>query len=187
MDTTVTIACIGNKVKGFQIGDEVVADIRKGLGGGFAEYVAVKAIALVKKSSKVTFEQAATVPISGQAAMMGINLCNIKAGDKVFVNGAFGGVGSFGLAFYLAYHYIQLFTSNNYEITSPRWTAQTVEFYNRKALQSLTNTPLNTTVWGLLTPLNWNPELLMGIVKRITNIVKINNISQHKADIIFYK
>ncbi len=97
MDIAGTIQTIGEGVKGFQVGDAVAADIRKTFGGGFAEYVTVKAVDLVKKPAEVSFEQAATVPISGQAAMMGIILCAIKPGDKVLINGASGGIGSFGV------------------------------------------------------------------------------------------
>eukprot|EP00121_Abeoforma_whisleri_P007221 Awhi_evm1s6584 len=97
MDISGTITSVGEKVEGFQIGDDVAADIRTSYGGGFAEYVAVKVDNLVKKPANVSFEQAACVPISGQAAMMGVILCNIKPGDKVLINGASGGVGSFGI------------------------------------------------------------------------------------------
>lgn len=97
MDIAGTIQAIGERVEGFQVGDAVAADIRKALGGGFAEYAIVKAVDLVKKPAEVSFELAATVPISGQAAMMGLILCTIKPGDKVLINGASGGVGSFGV------------------------------------------------------------------------------------------
>ena len=97
MDIAGTIQLIGKNVKGFQIGDAVVADIRKSFGGGFAEYAIVNSKHLVKKPETVSFEQAATVPISGQAAMMGMTLCSINPGDKVLINGASGGVGSFGV------------------------------------------------------------------------------------------
>jgi len=97
MDIAGTVQLIGKNVKGFKTGDAVVADIRKSFGGGFAEYVIVNAKHLVKKPEAVSFEQAATVPISGQAAMMGMTLCSIKPGDKVLINGASGGVGSFGV------------------------------------------------------------------------------------------
>ena len=97
MDIAGTIQAIGEGVEGFQVGDAVAADIRKSLGGGFAEYAVVKAVDLVKKPAEVSFEQAATVPISGQAAMMGLILCAIKPGDKVLINGASGGVGSFAV------------------------------------------------------------------------------------------
>ena len=97
MDIAGTIQSIGQNVKGFQVGDAVVADIRKSFGGGYAEYATVNTKYLVKKPEETSFEQACTVPISGQAAMMGMLLCSINPGDKVLVNGASGGVGSFGI------------------------------------------------------------------------------------------
>jgi len=97
MDIAGTIQLIGKNVKGYQVGDAVVADIRKSFGGGYAEYAIVNAQHLVKKPEAVSFEKAATVPISGQAAMMGMILCSINPGDKVLINGASGGVGSFGV------------------------------------------------------------------------------------------
>lgn len=97
MDIAGTIQSIGQNVKGFQVGDAVVADIRKSFGGGYAEYATVNTKYLVKKPEEASFEQACTVPISGQAAMMGMILCSINPGDKVLVNGASGGVGSFGI------------------------------------------------------------------------------------------
>jgi len=97
MDIAGTVEHIGKNVKGFKRGDAIVADIRKSFGGGFAEYAIVSAKDLVKKPEEVSFEQGATLPISGQAAMMGMTLCSLKPGDRVLINGASGGVGSFGV------------------------------------------------------------------------------------------
>lgn len=97
MDIAGTVHDVGERVRGFKAGDAVAADIRKSLGGGFAEYAIVSAEDLVRIPDAVSFEQAATVPISGQAAMMGIILCEIKTGDRVLVRGASGGVGSFAI------------------------------------------------------------------------------------------
>lgn len=97
MDLAGTVQATGKGVEGFQVGDAVVADVRKTFGGGFGEYAVVRAVDLVKKPAQVSFDQAATVPISGQAAMMGVLLCEIEPGDRVLVNGASGGVGSFGV------------------------------------------------------------------------------------------
>ncbi len=97
MDLAGTVQATGKDVEGFQVGDAVVADVRKKLGGGFGEYAVVGAVDLVKKPARVSFEQAATVPISGQAALMGVLLCEIESGDRVLVNGASGGVGSFAV------------------------------------------------------------------------------------------
>jgi len=97
MDIAGTVESIGENVTGFKIGDSVAADLRNTFGGGFAEYAIVKADRLVKIPNNVSFQEAATVPISGQAAMMGITLCNIKPGDSILINGASGGVGSYGI------------------------------------------------------------------------------------------
>lgn len=97
MDIAGFIEAIGDEVKGIETGDTVVADMRKSFGGGFAEYAIVNAAHIVKKPEQVSFEKAATVPISGQAAMMGLIHCTIKPGDKILINGSSGGVGSFGV------------------------------------------------------------------------------------------
>jgi len=97
MDLAGTVHAIGKNVEGVQVGDAVVADVRKALGGGFGEYAVVRAADLVEKPASVSFEHAATVPISGQAALMGVLLCELEQGDKVLINGASGGVGSFGV------------------------------------------------------------------------------------------
>ncbi len=97
MDIAGTVHDVGERVTGFKAGDAVAADLRKALGGGFAEYAIVNAEDLVEVPDAVSFEQAATVPISGQAAMMGIILCRLKTGDRDLVRGASGGVGSFAI------------------------------------------------------------------------------------------
>lgn len=97
MDLAGTVASVGANVRDFCVGDGVAADVRHSYGGGFAEYAVVDAANLVKKPAELSFQQAATVPISGQAAMMGVTLCRLKEGDKVLISGASGGVGSFGV------------------------------------------------------------------------------------------
>jgi len=97
MDVSGFVHAVGSGVSGVQVGDPVVADIRRSLGGGFAEYAIVRAEDLVEKPAAVSFSDAATVPISGQAALMGLILCEIRAGNRILINGASGGVGSFAV------------------------------------------------------------------------------------------
>ena len=97
MDIAGTIQAIGERVEGFQVGDPVAADIRKSLGGGFGEYATVRAGRFSQKAGRSFFRRSATVPISGQAAMMGLIHCSIEPGDRILINGASGGVGSFGV------------------------------------------------------------------------------------------
>lgn len=133
MDIAGTIKGIGESVKGFQVGDAVVADIRKSFGGGYAEYAIVNVKHLVKKPEEVSFEQACTVPISGQAAMMGMILCDIKPGDKVLVNGASGGVGSFGIQIAKAQGaYVAAICSTNKAEAVKSWGADEIVDYKKK-------------------------------------------------------
>jgi NADPH:quinone reductase-like Zn-dependent oxidoreductase len=89
------IEAVGRKVKRFQIGDEVLGHNFMRW-GGFAEYVCAPENALVVKPYKITFEQAAAIPQSGNIAVQGLsNKVTIQPGQKVLINGAGGGAGSF--------------------------------------------------------------------------------------------
>jgi NADPH:quinone reductase-like Zn-dependent oxidoreductase len=138
MDLAGTVQATGKEVKGFQAGDAVVADVRKKFGGGFGEYAVVRAVDLVKKPSGVSFEQAATVPISGQAALMGVLLCEITSGDRVLVNGASGGVGSFAVQIAKAHgaHVTAMCSAEKADAVRS-WGADEVIDYNRTSITEL--------------------------------------------------
>jgi len=95
VDFAGTVESVGSKVKRFKPGDEVFG----GTGGAFAEYVTVpedRAVAL--KPANVTFEQAASVPIAAITALQALrDKGKIKPGQKVLINGASGGVGTFAV------------------------------------------------------------------------------------------
>lgn len=138
MDVAGTIHAIGSQVENFRVGDSVVADISQSYGGGFAEYAIVKSSELVPIPPGVSFEDAATVPISGQAAMMGIDVCAIKPGDKVLVNGASGGVGSFGVQIAkMQGAHVTAICSTEKADTVRSWGADEVVDYNKVALENL--------------------------------------------------
>jgi NADPH:quinone reductase-like Zn-dependent oxidoreductase len=66
--------------------------------GGFAEYVAVPEEALAPKPANVTFEQAAAVPMSAVVALQGLrDKGQIRPGQRVLINGASGGIGTFAV------------------------------------------------------------------------------------------
>jgi NADPH:quinone reductase-like Zn-dependent oxidoreductase len=92
------VEAVGTNVKQFQPGDEIWADLSAHGWGAFAEYVCVHEDALRLKPSSMTFEQAAAYP---QAAVLALqNLRNkrpIEPGQKVLINGAGGGVGTFAV------------------------------------------------------------------------------------------
>ena len=95
VDFAGTVEAIGKNVKRFKPGDEVFG----GKFGAFAEYVSVREDrAVVLKPANVTFEQAASVPIAALTALQALrDKGHIQAGQKVLINGASGGVGTFAV------------------------------------------------------------------------------------------
>jgi NADPH:quinone reductase-like Zn-dependent oxidoreductase len=85
---------VGNKVTRFQPGDEVFASCS----GTLAEYVCVAADKLAMKPTNLTFEQAAAVPTAAITALQGLrDAGKLQPGQKVLINGASGGVGTFAV------------------------------------------------------------------------------------------
>jgi NADPH:quinone reductase-like Zn-dependent oxidoreductase len=95
VDFAGTVEAVGEDVTRFKVGDEVFG----GRGGALAQYVTVREDrAVVHKPANVTFEQAAAVPIAGVTALQALrDIGHIKAGQKVLINGASGGVGTFAV------------------------------------------------------------------------------------------
>ena len=71
--------------------------------GAFAEYVTVTENGIVLKPRNLSFEEAAAVPMAGLTALQGLKKGNIKRGDRVLINGASGGVGTFAVQIAKAY------------------------------------------------------------------------------------
>jgi NADPH:quinone reductase-like Zn-dependent oxidoreductase len=89
---------IGSAVTRFKVGDEVLGCLSAGGFGAFAEYACASEEALVLKPAGSTFEQAAALPLAGMTALQALrNFGQAKPGDKVLINGASGGVGTFAL------------------------------------------------------------------------------------------
>ena len=91
------VETVGKDVTQFQPGDEVFG--AKGFAGGaFAEYICARDEDLATKPANVSFEQAAAVPIAALTALQGLrNKGRIQPGQKVLVDGASGGVGTFAI------------------------------------------------------------------------------------------
>jgi NADPH:quinone reductase-like Zn-dependent oxidoreductase len=87
----------GRNVSRFQPGDEVFGDILPRL-GGFAEYVCARESALALKPASMTFEQVAAIPQAAVIALQGIrDKGHVQRGQKVLINGAGGGAGTFAV------------------------------------------------------------------------------------------
>ncbi len=91
------IEAVGNKIKKFQFGDEVYGDL-SGNWGGFAEYVCAHENELVLKPVSMSFGEAAAIPQAAMLAIQGLrDKGNIHSGQKLLINGAGGGVGTFAV------------------------------------------------------------------------------------------
>jgi NADPH:quinone reductase-like Zn-dependent oxidoreductase len=103
IDFAGTVAAVGRDVQGFRPGDEVFGRAS----GALAEYVCVRAEgqeglgarqAIALKPAEVSFEEAAAVPVAGITALQGLrDHGRLQAGQRVLVNGASGGVGTFAV------------------------------------------------------------------------------------------
>ena len=97
-DVAGRVEAVGRNVTQFQPGDEIFGDLSGDGFGGFAEYVCATEDALALKPAKVSFEEAAAVPLAAVTALQGLrNKGQIQQGQKVLINGASGGVGTFAV------------------------------------------------------------------------------------------
>ncbi len=89
------VEAVGKDVTRFRPGDEVYAEVDA---GGFAEFISFPENLLALKPINLTFEQAAAVPMAALAALQALrDPGRIKAGQKVLINGASGGIGTFAV------------------------------------------------------------------------------------------
>jgi NADPH:quinone reductase-like Zn-dependent oxidoreductase len=91
MDVSGVVKEVGQGVTGFAPGDEVFGTCE----GSFAEYAVAPVSHLARKPAGLSFAQAAAVPVSGGTALQGLR--GVRAGQRVAVLGAGGGVGSYGV------------------------------------------------------------------------------------------
>jgi NADPH:quinone reductase-like Zn-dependent oxidoreductase len=97
-DVAGEVEAVGAAVTQFQPGDAIFGDASASGFGAFAEYVAVPEHLLVPKPATIPFEQAAAVPLAATTALQALRRAGeIRPGDKVLINGATGGVGSFAV------------------------------------------------------------------------------------------
>ncbi|HET9915261.1 MAG TPA: NAD(P)-dependent alcohol dehydrogenase [Anaerolineales bacterium] len=96
-DIAGVVEAVGANVKQFQPGDEVFG-VAAGSSGGFAEYASASENHLALKPANLSFEAAAAVPVAALTALQGLrDKGQIQGGQKVLVNGASGGVGTFAV------------------------------------------------------------------------------------------
>jgi NADPH:quinone reductase-like Zn-dependent oxidoreductase len=92
------VEAVGSGVTQFKPGDEVYANLLDHGNGGFAEYVSVPVEVMALKPANLSFEEAAAVPMAAVTALKGLrHHGEIQPGQRVLINGASGGIGTFAV------------------------------------------------------------------------------------------
>lgn len=92
------VEAVGSGVTQFQPGDAVFGDVSSCGFGGFAEYVSIPQNFLAHKPTNLTFEEAAAVPAAAMTALQALrDKGQLQPGQKILINGASGGVGTFAV------------------------------------------------------------------------------------------
>lgn len=92
-DLAGVVELVGEDVTGLRPGDEVFGTSS----AAWAEYAPARAVRLARKPANVSFEDAACVPIAGITALQALRKADVRPGQKVLINGASGGVGTYAL------------------------------------------------------------------------------------------
>ncbi len=127
VDYSGVVESVGRKVTGFQPGDAVFG----GHQGALAEYIVVPGERLVKKPDNVSFVQAAAVNIAGKTALQALrDWGKLQPGQKVLINGASGGVGTFAvqIAKYLGAEVTGVSSGRNTELVRSLGADHTIDY-----------------------------------------------------------
>ncbi|MBV8884942.1 MAG: NAD(P)-dependent alcohol dehydrogenase [Chroococcidiopsidaceae cyanobacterium CP_BM_RX_35] len=97
-DVSGEVVEVGDRVSRFKPGDSIYARLSQIAGGAYAEYAAVSEQVAAHKPTNMTHEQAAAVPLAAMTALQALrDEGQLQAGQKVLINGASGGVGTFAI------------------------------------------------------------------------------------------
>ena len=127
VDYAGTVEAVGKNITEFKVGDEVWG----GKGGAWAQYVVASEKALAKKPDTISFEQAGTIQIAGMTALQALRKHgSIQPGQKVLINGASGGVGTFAvqIAKALGAHVTGVCSGRNVELVKSLGADEVIDY-----------------------------------------------------------
>jgi NADPH:quinone reductase-like Zn-dependent oxidoreductase len=136
VDVAGQVEAVGKDVACFKPDDEVFGICK----GAFAEYACASESALVAKSEQVTFEQAAAVPVAALTALQGLrDKGQIQPGQKVLINGASGGVGTFAvqIARWFGAYVTGVCSSRNVDLVRTLGADQVIDYTREDFTRSL--------------------------------------------------
>lgn len=94
-DISGTVVALGAEVTDFSIGDEVFGEVG---GGGFADYATAPVRAIARRPQNLSLEDSSTLGVAALTALQGLrDWASMKPGDRILINGASGGVGTFAI------------------------------------------------------------------------------------------
>lgn len=132
IDGAGVIESVGPGVTGLKKGDEVVV---MASGGSYAQYVVAPPDRVAKKSSKISFEEAAGIPVVGETAYRAlVEVAKLQKGQRILVHGGAGGVGSAGvqIAHALGAHVIATASARNHEFLKSIGADETIDYNSVK-------------------------------------------------------
>jgi NADPH:quinone reductase-like Zn-dependent oxidoreductase len=140
IDFSGVVSQVGSDVSGFAVGDAVMGalDAMKGP-GALAEFVQVQPDQVVPKTTGLSFEQAAALPIVGAAALQSLTkVLSMQSGQRLLINGATGGVGMIAtqIAHKMGIHVTAVVSSKGVDLAQ-QWGAARVIDYQTQSVQSL--------------------------------------------------
>jgi NADPH:quinone reductase-like Zn-dependent oxidoreductase len=211
-DVAGRVEAVGKNVTQFRPGDEVFGDLSGAGFGGYAEYVCANENAIAPKPANLSCEQAATLPIAGLTALQGLrDKGKIQAGQKVLINGASGGVGTFavqlaklfgahvtavcstakvGLARSLGADHVIDYTQEDFTKNGQRYDLilaangyQPISAYKRSLSANGTYVMIGGSDAQLFQALFWGPLLSLGGSKKLTSVLQKVN----RADLVLLK
>ena len=104
VDISGIVEAVGDNVRSLKPGDEIYCDLSECWLGGFAEYVCVPETVLSKKPSNISHNDTSALPHAGLLALQGlVEMGKVKAGQRILINGAGGGVGTLGIQILKSY------------------------------------------------------------------------------------
>lgn len=118
-DFSGVVDSVADDVSSLQSGDPVFGLMTPEVVGAFAEYISIPAEAVVRKPASLTHQQASALPVAGLTAYEGIHdYYTIESGDRVLINGASGGIGTFAvqMAKSLGAHVTAVCSAGNHEL-----------------------------------------------------------------------
>jgi NADPH:quinone reductase-like Zn-dependent oxidoreductase len=137
VDFSGVVESVGRNVTGFKSGDAVFG----GHQGALAEYLVITEQGLVKKPNNISFEQAAAVNIAGKTALQALrDAGKLQPGQKVLINGASGGVGTFAvqIAKHLGGEVTGVSSGRNTELVRSLGADHTIDYTQRDYTQGVT-------------------------------------------------